>query len=77
MKSTSNLLLFAFVSLSLCFDSLNAKIISSSSSSYESDPNNLCPGGEELVHCLRNPCDSVRCSTGSCLTDYCGGCNAR
>jgi hypothetical protein len=49
----------------------------SSSSSSSSSSSNACPPGKPQVMCLVDPCRSKTCGAGhTCVSNYCGGCNA-
>ena len=36
-----------------------------------------CPPDKPLVNCLVDPCQFATCTDATCVSDFCGGCNAR
>uniref|UniRef100_A0A383VST8 Uncharacterized protein n=1 Tax=Tetradesmus obliquus TaxID=3088 RepID=A0A383VST8_TETOB len=53
------------------------KPLTSASSSSSSSSSSVCPPGKPQVNCFVDPCRSKKCGPGeTCLSSYCGGCNA-
>ena len=62
---TSALLLFIFNSFFL-----------TQSVSFNRIESGICKDGTREVNCKVDPCSTARCSSGICVSNYCGGCNA-
>ena len=74
---TSFLLVYKITYTYTCTDMRDGSATSMHNMSYHAAP---CPEGVTVVNCLRDPCDGASCggvSGAHCVSDYCGGCNAR